>query len=279
MRIRLGNGLLLLNLLVFVLMAAIIFSPYNVARIILGLPFVLFFPGYVLIAAIFPREESIGGIERAALSFGLSIAIVPLIGLILNYTQWGITLESMLYSVASFIFLFSIIATVRRKRLPKEERFNIEFQLRPPDWGGGAWDKTLSVVLVVAILGTLGMLGYAIAKPKVGERFTEFYILGLEGRAKDYPTELKIEEEGEVIVGIINREYERVSYQVEVMIDNVKNNEVGPIELEHDEEWQGIAVFTPNELGEDQKVEFLLYKNGGAEPFVLSLHLWIDVME
>lgn len=279
MRIRIGNGLLLLNLLVIVLMAAIIFSPSNVTRIILGLPFALFFPGYVLIATLFPREESIGGIERAALSFGLSIAIVPLIGLILNYARWGITLESMLYSVASFIFLFSIIATVRRKRLPKEERFNIEFQLRLPDWGGGAWDKALSLVLVIAILGTLGMLGYAIAKPKVGERFTEFYILGLEGKAKDYPTELKIGEEGEVIVGIINREYERVSYQVEVMIDNVKNNEVGPIELEHDEEWEGIAVFSPNKLGADQKVEFLLYKNGGAEPFVLSLHLWIDVME
>jgi len=38
-----------------------------------------------------PRHtvEGIDGIERVALSFGLSIAIVPLIGLVLNFTPWG----------------------------------------------------------------------------------------------------------------------------------------------------------------------------------------------
>jgi uncharacterized membrane protein len=46
---------------------------------------VLFFPGYTLISALFPRKDSLSGVERLALSFGLSIAVVPLIGLILNY--------------------------------------------------------------------------------------------------------------------------------------------------------------------------------------------------
>jgi len=283
LKIKIGNGLLPLNLLVMVLVVVVIFTPSVVLRIVIGLPFVLFFPGYVLLATLFPKREGLGGIERVALSFGMSIAmsiaLVPLIGLILNYTWWGITLESVLYSVVSFIFVVSIIAWVRRRRLPEEERFNIGFQLRLPGWRGDAWDKVLSVVLVVAILGALGMLGYVIAKPKVGERFTELYILGAGGKAEDYPQELTIGEEGKVIVGIINREHERVSYHVEVMIDNVKNNEVGPIELEQDEKWEGIVVFTPSEPGEDQKVEFLLYKNREAEPSVESLHLWIDVME
>ena len=48
-------------------------------RIILGLLLVLFLPGYSLIAALFPRRGDLDGIERIALSFGLSIAIVPLI--------------------------------------------------------------------------------------------------------------------------------------------------------------------------------------------------------
>ena len=55
-------------------------------RIVLSLAFVLFFPGYTLIAALFPAKGRLDGIERVALSFGLSLAVVPLIGLALNFT-------------------------------------------------------------------------------------------------------------------------------------------------------------------------------------------------
>ena len=68
-----------------------------------------------------------GVLERIALSFAMSIAVVPLLGLILNYTPWGIRLEPILYSVASFILITSIIAWLRQKRLPQAERFGIEF--------------------------------------------------------------------------------------------------------------------------------------------------------
>ena len=58
-------------------------------RIIPGLLLVLFLPGYSLIAALFPGRGDPDGIERIALSFGVSIAVVPLIGLALNYTPFG----------------------------------------------------------------------------------------------------------------------------------------------------------------------------------------------
>jgi len=201
---------------------------------------------------------------------------VPLIGLILNYTPWGIRTEPVLYSVASFILITSIIAWLRRSRLPEPERFGVEFQTRLSGWGGGVWDRTLSIILMLTILGALGTLGYVIASPKVGERFTEFYIEGLEGKAADYPKELVLGEEGKVIVGIINREHETVTYQVEVAIDGVKNNEVGPVTLDHDGEWEEIVGFTPGRVGDTQKVEFLLYKQGQSEVYQ-RLHLWVDV--
>ncbi|MBA7467400.1 hypothetical protein ES707_02618 [subsurface metagenome] len=276
MAIRVKNELIPLNLLVIVLVAIIILFPSNILRIILGLPFLLFFPGYTLIAALFIKKEGMGSIERVALSFGLSIAVVPLIGLILNYTLWGIRTEPVLYSVASFILITSIIAWLRRGRLPEPERFGIEFQMRLPGWGGGVWDRALSVILALAILGALGTLGYVIASPKVGERFTEFYIEGLEGKAIGYPKELVVGEEGKVIVGIINREHETVTYQVEVVIDEIKNSEVGPVTLDHDGEWEEIVGFTPGRAGDNQKVEFLLYKQGQNEVYQ-RLHLWVDV--
>jgi len=139
-------------------------------------------------------------------------------------------------------------------------------------------NRVLSIILGITIMGALGALGYVIAAPKVGERFTEFQVLGLEGKATDYPRELKVGEEGKVIVGIINREHETVSYRMEVKIDGVRNNQVGPLELGHDERWEEIVSFSPDRAGDSQKVEFLLYKNGENEPY-LKLHLWVNVTE
>ena len=277
MRIKLGDGLIPLNLLAWVLILFIIFFPSNTLRIILGIPFVLFCPGYTLMAALFTKKEGMGGIERVALSFGLSIAVVSLIGLILNYTPWGIRLEPILYSVASFILIASIIAWLRRRRLTEHERFAIQFQVTMPGWGEGVWGKVLAITVVVAILATLGTLGYVIATPKVGETFTEFYILGQDGKAANYPKELKVGEKGEVIVGVVNHEGKEVSYRVEVVVGSQESTEVGPVVLVNEQKWEGEVSFVPEVAGENQKVEFLLYKDGEVEPCLEPLHLWVDV--
>ena len=279
MRIRLGNEFWLLNLLVIALVVSIILAPSEVLRIVIGLPFVLFFPGYVLMAALFPRREGLGGIERVALSFVMSITVVPLIGFILNYTWWGITMESVLYSVAAFILVVSIIAWIRRRRVEEEERFGLEFRLRMPGWAGSAGDKVLSVILVIVLAGALGMLGYIVAQPQAGERFTEFYILGADGEAADYPGELMVGEPGKVVIGIINQEHEAVSYRVEVRIDGMASNEVGPIVLAHEQGWEDEVSFIPMAPGENEKVEFWLYQNGEAEPCLEPLHLWLSVSQ
>ena len=75
---------------------------------------------------------------------------------------------------------------------------------------------------------------------------------------------------------IINREHETVSYQIEVAVDGVKRNEVGPVTLDHDDEWETVVGFTPAGVGDSQKVEFLLYRQGREEVYQ-ELHLWVDV--
>ena len=96
-------------------------------RIILGLPLVLFLPGYSLIATLFPRKDDLDAIERVALSFGLSIAITPLLGLALNYTPFGIRLLPILIVLSIFTISLAIGAYVRRSMILEEERFIIEF--------------------------------------------------------------------------------------------------------------------------------------------------------
>jgi len=141
---------------------------------------------------------------------------------------------------------------------------------------GGIWSRVPSIILVLAVVGALGMLGYAIASPKAGEKFTEFYILGLDGKAIDYPGELIVGEEGKVKVGIISREQETATYWVEVAIEGAKSNEVGMVTLEDGEKWEGIVGFVPGRVGDNQKVEFLLYKQGWNGVYQ-RLHLWVDV--
>ena len=250
-------------------------------RIALGVLFVLFFPGYTLIAALFPRRDTLDSVERLALSVGLSIAIVPLVGLVLNYTPWGIRLEPIVLSLLGFILVMSAVALWRRRNLPPEERFEVNlkgnFSQIALGWRNErSWDKLFSVLLVVAIVGAIGTIVYVIQSPKVGETFTEFYILGLEGKAEGYPNEVTLGNEGEVIVGIVNREHEPASYSVVIAVNEDSLTEVGPIYLDHEAKWEQEISFTPVMAGADQKVEFLLYKENDTEPYH-RLHLWVDV--
>ena len=139
-------------------------------------------------------------------------------------------------------------------------------------------DRALTIILIIIVIGTLGLLGYIMLGSRAGEKFTEFYILGLEGEATGYPTDLSVGEEGSVTVGIINQERQTANYWLEIRIDSVSNNEVGPLELEHNQKWEEIVSFTPDSVGDGQKVEFLLYKDGESEPYH-NLHLWVNVKE
>ena len=110
--------------------------------------------------------------------------------------------------------------------------------------------------------------------PHVGERFTEFYILGPSGRAEGYPTDLKIGESGTVIIGVVNHEYEEVSYRIVIVFGNETIGAIDGIRLKHEELWQQNYTFTPEKTGERMKLEFLLYKEDVEEPY-RTLHLWV----
>ena len=279
MKIRIKNELLLMDILSLILIVIISLTSLKTARIILGLPFILFFPGYTLISALFPKRTSLGSIERVALSFGLSIAVVPLIGLILNYTPWGIRLYPVLIALFAFIILMSFIAWIRRSSLLASEKMAISLNINLSSFASRSkLDKVLTVILIGTIITAIGTLIYVIATPKIGERFTEFYILGEQGKAEGYPKELLVGKTGYVILGIVNQEHEPVTYTAKVLIEEKENNSLGPITLEHQEKWEEKIGFTPSQAGENIKVQFLLYRDNQSEPY-RSLHLWLEVIE
>lgn len=94
--------------------------PLVYVRYVLGAIFVLWLPGYTFIKALFPSKvpiktssENLDTIERVALSAGMSLALVPILGLILNYTPWGIRLTPITISLLTLTLVFATVAVVR----------------------------------------------------------------------------------------------------------------------------------------------------------------------
>ena len=97
--------------------------PLAYARYLLGMIFILWLPGYSLTKAIFPTGPPIASstknldmIERIALSIGLSLAIVPVVGLFLNYTSWGVRLIPLVIGLLGLTTIFATVGIVREYR-------------------------------------------------------------------------------------------------------------------------------------------------------------------
>jgi uncharacterized membrane protein len=300
LRIRILNWLFIVDILTILLVLAILYAPSNIARIILGVPFLLFFPGYTLMAVLFVNKEEMDRLEKFALSFGISVAVVALIGFGLNYSTWGIKLEPVLISVASFIIVMSEIALIRL-RLQKSARLTMEFHVRLPSWEGGIFSKSFSIILFVCILGALGFLGHTLTAHYNSEIFTEFYILGDDGKAERYPTEFIITQgqvtsvsydsgltftntdKGNLTLGIVSHEKQETVYYVNLKIDGLPAkidyqgttiDQLSNIDLQPEQKWEQTIGFAPQNTGANQKVELFLFKD---QSLLNSLTLWINV--
>lgn len=110
--------------------------PLVYIRYVLGIIFILWLPGYAFIKALFPQtlpftralahslgttENNLDTIERIALSLGMSIALVPIVGLLLNYTPWGIRLTPTVLSLLALTIVFATAAIIRENQAKTSE--------------------------------------------------------------------------------------------------------------------------------------------------------------
>lgn len=263
--------------------------------ILVAILLVLFIPGYVLVAALFPEDEEINWIERVALSLGLSIAVVPILGLLLNFTAFGIRLLPLTASILIFAGGLGIVAYIRRMRLAVEMRLSATIEIKKPAWPQySAMEKALTIGLVMSLLFTVTVLAYVLSTPRAGDRFTEFYLLGPEGRTENYPEELRIQEEGTVLIGVANHEFVSVGYTVRVDLVGVQFawNETGGynetmevnrttmtwmnLSLAHAANWSYAYTFQIEDAGLWQ-VQFLLFRDQDLISVYQNLHLIVRV--
>jgi len=206
-------------------------------RLILAIPFILFIPGYVLMAALFPDSADIDTIERIVFSIGTSIVLTPLIGLCLNFTSWGIRLDPLIISLTAVIVVLVVIAEIRRTRTSPESRYTIPLpeirQTVQNEWAlrnGSKRERILFYASIFAIGLVVLSAALVITLPKPGEKFTEFFILGENRTADSYPRVIIPDISYPMYVGIGNHEFRTVNYSVEIYLvsDPVNETTIAP---------------------------------------------------
>lgn len=285
-------------------------------RILVGLPLVLFVPGYAFIAVLFPEavandgnrslhNHGIDGLERIPLSFGASVVIVSLLGLVLNFTPWGLRIVPILILESGVTLLFVIIGSIRRRRLPEDERFVVPYR----DWISGARmellepdtriDSLLNGVLVICLLLAVVSVGYAVAGPRNEGSYTEIFLLtkGDNGTlvADNYPTDYTIGQRRSLYVCITNHEQQATNYTVIVELQRVNvsdNNSVQVLKrqelhrfqthLQNNETWKLRHTVTPQMVGGHLRLMYLLYRGDPpshprSENAYREVHLWVNV--
>lgn len=304
------------------LMIALGYFSDSGVRTVLGILAILFAPGYALVAALFPAEQSAVGLirqinlnhindsaritagERLLLGVGLSVCIVPLLGICLNYVAGSLNSSSLLRTVGATTLLLTVIAAVRRQRTPLGERFNPQ----PVGAVRAMAQRTallregsiITILVVAGLIISASGIGFAALRTDQGEQFTEFYLLTEDPEtgdyvAGDYPDKIAREETETVQVGITNHEGKTEDYTVVVLlqsidengnIQRVQNLDSFELTVQPGETVSEPHAISPEITGKDLRVTYLLYAESPPDDTGFetdnayrTVHFWIDVPE
>lgn len=136
--------------------------------------------------------------------------------------------------------------------------------------------RVLTVVLaVVFLVALIGVVYIAITPQPQTDTHTELYVLGPDGVAGGYPTNLTVGEAGEFIVGATNNEHRETTYTVVVEAGGTQHSEKR-FTIDDGETWEEQFTLTFESPG-THRVGIYLYRGGqadeGGEPY---REVWFD---
>jgi uncharacterized membrane protein len=278
-------------------------------RVIVSIPFLLFAPGYALVAALFPEapkneqetlpNRPLTGLERLVMSLGSSVALIPLIGFTLNFTPAGIGLIPMLIAISIFTVICIAIAAKRRLALEPNRRFCVS----PSAWYRSLdrflarktqTDRVLNVVLILVLLFAMTSAGYAFIEQQRGKQYTELYLLTQDSNGDfvtdNYPTELTATQSQPLTVGVRNHEHERINYAIVAELQRVdsRGDPTNVLEAERLDSYSVMLApnetdrqertLTPTLVGDQLRVVFLLYRGQPPDdPRVDNAYRWVHL--
>jgi len=239
-------------------------------RTFLGFTVVLLLPGYVFQTLLFPKKGDVDGIERVPLTLGLSIVVLPLLGLLLNYTPWGIRTGPIAVGLALVVVVLALASYARRVTIRVGEPYFLDVRL--PDVRQGM----LVFGLVVVVVGGVPSLAVAL---RPAPHDTEFYVLGSDRRPEDYPRTLAPGASFQLTFGVTNRgpgpqDY-TIRFPFEQGADRRADHVLVPM-LQPGGAWEMPVTLTAPAGHGRTELDFDLYRTGRAEPY-RRLHLFVTI--
>jgi uncharacterized membrane protein len=245
-------------------------------RVVLGGMYVLFAPGYALQAALFPRREHLGSLDRLALSFGLSVAIMPVLGLALDGPPGGIFLWQSFTFLTALTIICGLVAMYRRSRLSTDED-----NVNDTELNLGEWWKSQSVpgqllfsLIPVSVIIGLVLVLYILFVPIPEKQFTEFYIRSASDVAANYPLEVKAGQPFTIKVGVVNHEGKDSTYSIQSEMHEHILAATAPFTLVDGQSVSLDVALSSSTPGDRQLMEILLLRDNRV---YRRLYLWLNV--
>ena len=254
-------------------------------RLLLGLPFVLYVPGHLLQAVLFPHHADLDSIERIGLSLGLSVALITLLALLLNALPWGLTAAAILVGQAGMIVILMLVTALLRHYLPSQQVYVPDVRPHLGRWWSGLArvEQRLLVVMGAVLFIALLTAAWIFLVPSDNAFMTEFYMLGPQGLAENFPRQASLGQPLTLTLGLTNRERTSMDYRLEVW-------QVDPLDETHRQLVASAPSFTlpvgqtrqwdqsfqPAWAGQDQQFVFFLYTPGQPDPY-RQLLLWMNI--
>lgn len=295
-------------------------------RAVLGLAVVLFVPGYLLLAVLYPRRSPLptatdpvrsgrttpqrlahGGRpswrERIVLAFGLSLAIVPVSGLVIAPLTGSFSTWSVLLGLNAFVVLGACLALLRRNMVPAEERLTVPVDAVRTAVGnavgrGGYPDRILAVLLLCTVAAAVVTTGFVLVSPSDGEAYTSASLLteneAGELVASGYPATLEAGSPAPLTLRVENHEGSETTYTAVAALQRVDRSGASPSVTDAEtvyreqatvaggEAWTAQHSLTPTMTGEDLRLRYYVYRgeapdDPSEETAYRTVSLWVTV--
>ncbi len=138
------------------------------------------------------------------------------------------------------------------------------------------FDRPITAILIVLLVIAISATVYIVVNPNPGEKFTELYILGADNLAGNYSTNLNANETANVTVGIVNHEQSTTTYN---LVTNLNGDTLTSVNytLSNNETTLINYTYMPTIVGNNQKLEFDLYKLPDTTNIYRSVYLYLQV--